>query len=70
MDILTKDIKANGMLEPIKYVSHGGTNYIVDGHHRASAALRLGTQVPVQQVELPYAGYHSYEDLYYYGPWR
>jgi len=61
---LKADIKANGVQEPIKYVLHRGSKYIVDGHHRARAAKELGIQqVPVKRVELPFRGYRNLEDL-------
>ncbi len=64
MKTLLDNIRTNGIKEPIKYVEHNGTKYIVDGHHRFYAAQRLGIQkVPVQQVKMPYAGYKSAGDL-------
>ncbi|MBA9073220.1 RHS repeat-associated protein [Flavobacterium gossypii] len=63
---LKADIKLNGMKEPIKYVIHNGKRFVVDGHHRLRAAKELGIQsVPVKQVQLPYAGYKSADDLIY-----
>ena len=66
---LLKNIQENGIQKPISYVEHEGENYVVDGHHRLFAARKLGlTDVPIEKVELPYAGYKTSEDLYYYGP--
>jgi len=61
---LVDDIKTNGIQEPIKYVEIDGSKYIVDGHHRNLVAKQLGiTEVPVEQVELPYVGYETIQDL-------
>lgn len=50
--------------DPIKYVEHEGTKYIVDGHHRMDAARRLGMQtVPAQRIDLPFGGYQTPADL-------
>lgn len=63
------DIKPNGIQESIKYVEHEGKRYVVDGHHRLEAAKYLGfEEIPIEKVELPYNGYKTVEDLYYYGP--
>lgn len=41
--------------------------YVVDGNHRLIAAKTLGlTDVPIEQVELPYAGYSSANDLLWF----
>ena len=67
MNKLIEDIKNNGINEPIKYVEYNGQKYVVDGHHRLIAAKRLGLeQVPIEQVELPYAGYETIEDLLWF----
>lgn len=59
-------VKKNGVTEPIKYVEFQGIKYIVDGHHRAAAARKLGlTTVPAQKVTLPYKGYKRTEDLFW-----
>lgn len=61
---LVNDIKTNGMQETIKYVEYNGKKYVVDGHHRLLAAKKLGlTEVPIEKVELPYAGYKTITDL-------
>ena len=62
---LKADIAQNGVKDPIKYVEHNGQKYIVDGHHRARAAKELGIkEVPVEQVQLPFGGYKSVDDLF------
>ena len=62
---LTDDIAENGIKEPIKFVEHEGTKYVVDGHHRLIAAGRLGIkEVPAQQVTLPFRGYRTATDLF------
>ncbi len=59
MNALMDDIKMNGIQEPIKYVEYNGKMYVVDGHHRLLAAKKLGlTEVPIEKVDLPYAGYN------------
>ena len=41
-----------------------GKKYVVDGHHRLIAAKRLHFQeVPIEEVELPYKGYNTIDDL-------
>ena len=57
-------IRKEGIKEPIKYVEYNGKKYVVDGHHRLQAAKRLKIEdVPVEKVDLPYAGYKTIEDL-------
>lgn len=66
LDRLTKDIRENGMKEPILYVREGGVNYVVDGNNRLGIAKGLRLQsVPVKRVELPWGGYRTVEDLNY-----
>ena len=66
MKTLIEDIRINGIQEPIHYVNYGGTKYVVNGHHRLAAAKALKmTDVPVKEVTLPYAGYHSIHDLFW-----
>ena len=61
-------VKENGITETVKYVEHDGVKYIVDGHHRIRAAKILGiTDVPIEQVQLPYKGYNTVLDLIWYG---
>jgi hypothetical protein len=69
MKKFVKGIKTDGGIqESIKYVEHNGVNYIVDGHHRYFAAQKLGiNQVPVQQIQFPFAGYKNVEDLFLTG---
>lgn len=47
-DELTKDIAANGIVEPLRVVN----NFLVDGHHRAIIALELG----LDNVSIEYSG--------------
>lgn len=64
MGHLTQDIAKNGIQQPLNYVEHNGTKYLVDGHHRLMAARRLGMDaVPAQQVSLPFRGYRTAADL-------
>ena len=67
MNALMDDIKVNGIQNPIKYVEYNGQMYVVDGHHRLLAAKRLGlTEVPIEKVDLPYAGYNTIDDLLWF----
>ena len=65
MNKLTEQIKSDGKIkETIKYVEYNGKKYVVDGHHRLIAAKRLHFQeVPIEEVELPYKGYNTIDDL-------
>lgn len=66
MSQLVSDIKNNGIQNSIKYVSFNGGKYIVDGHHRVAAAISLGIDVvPAMEVQLPYGGYKTTEDLFW-----
>lgn len=57
-------MQKEGIQETIKYVSHDGKKYVVDGHHRLQAAKLLKFEtVPVEEVALPYKGYRYYQDL-------
>ncbi len=61
---LVESIKKNGITDPIKYVEHKGTKYVVDGHHRLRAAKQLKLdKIPTQKVLLPYKGYKTINDL-------
>jgi hypothetical protein len=51
-------------METIEYVEHNAQKYIVGGNHRYFAAQKLGIQnVPIKQVQLPFAGYKTPSDL-------
>jgi len=61
---LKADIAKNGVKEPISYIEHNGQKYILDGHHRARAAKELGLKdVPIQEVQLPFKGYNTIDDV-------
>jgi RHS repeat-associated protein len=61
---LADDMAENGVREPLRYVEHNGTKYVVDGNHRLQAARRLGLDdVPAERVELPYKGYRTIENV-------
>ena len=60
-----QQIKSEGIKDPIKYVEHDGTKYVVDGHHRLRAAREVGIKdIPTEKVSLPYKGYNKIEDLF------
>jgi hypothetical protein len=64
LDKLTKNIRAEGIKEPLTVTESNGKLYILDGHHRALAAPRAGVaEVPINSVELPYGAYKSPVDL-------
>lgn len=64
---LVDSIKKNGITETIKCVEYKGELYVVDGHHRLLAARYLGyNDVPIEIVGLPYKGYKTIKDLFYW----
>lgn len=64
---LFDDISQHGMKESIKYIEHNGEKYVVDGHHRLRVAKQLKMKdVPVEKVSLPYKGYQTLEDLFWF----
>ena len=68
MNKLIEQIKVDGEIkETIKYIEYNGQKYVVDGHHRLIAAKKLHFQeVPIEEVELPYKGYNTIDDLLWY----
>ena len=61
---LRADIAKNGVKEPTSYIEHKGQKFILDGHHRARAAKELGLKaVSVQEVQLPFKGYNTIDDV-------
>ena len=63
-----QNIKENGIKESIKYIELDGKKYVVDGHHRLAAAKRLGLlEIPIEEVQLPYLGYSTIDDLLCWG---
>ncbi len=64
LDRLVKNIRAEGIKEPLTVTEHQGKLYILDGHHRALAAPRAGVaEVPIKRVELPFGAYKTPDDL-------
>lgn len=64
LDRLIKDIRVNGISNPLVVTAHDGRLYILDGHHRALAAPRAGVlDVPIKRVDLPYGAYRGSADL-------
>ncbi len=64
---LARQVEADGGIrEPLKYVTHEGEKYVVDGNHRLRVARQLGLdRVPADEVKLPYQGYRTPGDLTY-----
>lgn len=50
---IMKSAKSTGIQKPIDVFRHGGKDYIINGHHRAHAAMRLGQKVPVNYLSSP-----------------
>ncbi|WP_164483774.1 RHS repeat-associated core domain-containing protein [Polaromonas sp. SP1] len=66
LDKLIKNLRIEGVKNPLTVTEHQGRLYIVDGHHRALAAPRAGiAEVPINRVELPYGAYKTSADLTY-----
>jgi RHS repeat-associated protein len=64
LDKLIKNIRIEGIKNPLTVTESEGRLYILDGHHRALAAPRAGlAEVPINRVELPYGAYKSPTDL-------
>jgi ParB-like chromosome segregation protein Spo0J len=64
MKSLIQSISENGIMEPIEYVKHEGTKFVLDGHHRLGSAHFLGMdKVPAVEVSLPHEGYSSTSEL-------
>ncbi|NJK64974.1 MAG: ParB N-terminal domain-containing protein, partial [Synechococcaceae cyanobacterium SM2_3_1] len=69
LDKLCKNIRSNGIQDPIKFIERDGQKFVVDGHHRLICAKKLCLRnVPAQKVCLPYGGYQSEDDLLPYEP--
>lgn len=45
--------KTTGITEPVEVFLHNGKTYIINGHHRVHAAIRLGQKVPVKYLTSP-----------------
>ena len=62
-----ESMKSNGWQgDPISVFEEDGTKYILDGHHRVQAALRVGIDVPYEIVaveDLPQFGYKTVDEL-------
>ncbi|WP_434588933.1 ParB N-terminal domain-containing protein [Streptomyces sp. A5-4] len=53
VDKLAKDMKENGWQgDPIEVFGHGGSRYVINGHHRVAAAKRAGIEVPYTNISL------------------
>lgn len=64
-EALKQDISLNGIKSPINFVEANGRKYVLDGHHRVRAARELGIErVPTEQVQLPFLGYRTLDDLF------
>jgi len=63
---LVKNLRNEGLKEPLTVTRYNGQIYILDGHHRAIAAPRAGIyEVPINRVELPFGYYRTPADLIY-----
>ena len=48
---LVNNIRTNGITEAVEFTYFGGSNFIVNGHHRTFIAKRLGiNSIPVREV--------------------
>lgn len=45
--------KTIGITKPVDVFRYGGKSYIINGHHRTHAAMRLGQKVPVNYMSTP-----------------
>jgi hypothetical protein len=67
VDDLTASMKNQGWKgDPIAVLEHGGSKYILDGHHRWVAAQRAGVEIPyrsVAEAELSAFGYRSVDEV-------
>ena len=64
LDKLVKNIRTEGVKEPLTVTEYQGKLHILDGHHRALAAPRAGVaEVPINRVELPWGPYKTPADL-------
>jgi hypothetical protein len=52
VELMRDDMRSNGFNSdhPIDVAEHNGTHYILDGHHRASAARQTSTEVTIQLI--------------------
>ncbi|MED7670821.1 ParB N-terminal domain-containing protein [Pseudomonas moraviensis subsp. stanleyae] len=52
VELMRDDMRSNGFNSdhPIDVAEHNGTLYILDGHHRASAARQTSTEVTIQLI--------------------
>lgn len=51
MEKLLQDISLHGIKQPVVVVAHNSTLYLLDGHHRAVLAYRLGVFLPALLME-------------------
>lgn len=67
VDKMAKDMKENGWQgDPIEVFEHGGSRYVINGHHRVAAAKRAGIEVPYTNISLERLqgyGYKSADDV-------
>ena len=60
------DVKANGIRDPLKYVTIGGEKYVVQGSNRLRAAVLPDiniSKVSAIEVTLPFRGYVTPQDV-------
>lgn len=48
---------------PVAVVTHEGRKYVVNGNHRLRASEGILDEIPYREVELPFLGYRTIDDV-------